>query len=90
MQEFQTALETKSASDLRHALKLKRRVKEDETTPESEQAIRLISLLTAIPKFSDWKALVPGSLQAFVEPKISTKLSYSTDVALPPEGTSLL
>ncbi|KAJ3300166.1 P-type ATPase [Borealophlyctis nickersoniae] len=59
VEEFRTAVGRKSASDLRHCLKIHRRCQRWSTPEEHENAAGVMALLIRyFPQFSDWKELV--------------------------------
>ena len=58
VEEFRIAVSELQTTDLRHALKIHRRLSSAVSEKQKEIAISLLLSLTKFPQFSDWKDLV--------------------------------
>ncbi|KAJ3215942.1 P-type ATPase [Dinochytrium kinnereticum] len=99
VEEFRNAVGAKSATDLRHALKIHRRCKASSTPEQREDAAGILNLLTTrFVQFEDWKELVPVEGHVDAEALIKefaprftagTKDEDGTLIMPPPEESSL-
>lgn len=83
--EFQAAVESKPASSLRYQLKLERRLDDDDRRVD---ALRMLTALKNLAKFSDWKSLVSDSYHKEIEAAFGSEKEMIAKApgSLPEEG----